>query len=315
MSQDIWVEKYRPMSLNEVINQEDLVKRLKLWVNGGEIQQHLLLAGPSGIGKTTIALCVARDYLKPIEGQSLADTGAFIEMNASDERRLEDIRGRLKTFLSTKSVGGKKKIVVLDECDNMASNSQPALRRMLERWSHLSRFILTANYLSGIIEPLQSRCAVFRLSFLRENDVLKALIRVCKAENLALTKDAFKLIFNYSQGDLRKAINLLQACSTKSKITSEIVNEILKGSVESDVTEMLTLAEQGKYVESIQKLKSILYNRGVQGRDLISAISQVLVDKQNFKIMSDLTETEWRVSQGANEEIQLAGFLLKLKGV
>jgi replication factor C small subunit len=216
----IWIEKYRPKTLEDVVGQDEIIERLQAYVKTKNVP-HLLFAGPAGVGKTTSALALARDIFADSWRQN------FNELNASDERGIGIIRGKIKNFARTAPIGKPGfKIIFLDEADSLTTDAQAALRRTIERYTHICRFILSVNYSSKIIEPIQSRCAVFRFHPIKKDDVKKFLRKIASVEKLEITPDGLETIIFLSQGDLRKAINVLQVgASLNKKITAELLYE------------------------------------------------------------------------------------------
>jgi len=307
MKLEIWTEKYRPKTLDEVVNQKHIVSRLKAWVKNGSIP-HMLFAGPAGVGKTTIALCLARELF----GERWKDN--FQETNASDERGINIVRGRIKDFARVKSLGADFKIIFLDESDALTPEAQQALRRTMERFSSTCRFILSCNYSSKIIEPIQSRTSVFRFKRLTENDVREYLMRIAKGENLKLTEDAIRAIYEISGGDLRQATNLLQASSALGKVTKETVYEAAAQSKPEDIKEMVENALNGKFIEARKKLYELLITQGLSGEDIIKGIHKELFnldipDEKKIKLIEEIGEFEFRINQGGSPEIQLEALL------
>eukprot|EP00759_Apiculatamorpha_spiralis_P012138 PhF_6_TR19218/c0_g1_i2/m.28252/K10755/RFC2_4; replication factor C subunit 2/4 len=204
-----WVEKYRPTRIHEVVGNEEVVSRLKVIARDGNMP-NVLLSGPPGTGKTTSILCLARELL----GDSFSD--AVLELNASDERGLDVVRQKIKMFAQKKVTlpAGRHKIVILDEADSMTSQAQQALRRTMEIHSNTTRFALACNTSSKIIEPIQSRCAIVRYTRLSNSEVMQRLLHVVKAENVTYTEDGLEALLFIAEGDLRNALNAMQATHT-----------------------------------------------------------------------------------------------------
>ena len=217
--QDIWVEKYRPKILDDIVGQDNIIERLKAYVKTKNVP-HLIFAGPAGIGKTTSALALAREVF----GEEFWKQN-FHELNASDERGIGIIRGKIKDFARTAPIGETQiKIIFLDEADSLTPDAQAALRRTIEKYTRICRFILSVNYSSKIIEPIQSRCAVFRFKPIKAEDIKKYMRKIATKEKLEITSDGLETLIFISRGDLRKAINILQVgASIGKKITAEIL--------------------------------------------------------------------------------------------
>ena len=212
---DIWVEKYRPTRLDDIVGQEDIVTRLKAYVRAGNLP-HLLFAGPAGTGKTTSAITLARELF----GEDWRTN--FAETNASEERGIETIRIKIKDMARTAPIGERGfKIIFLDEADNLTGDAQAALRRTMEVYTKTARFILSCNYSSRIIEPIQSRTAVFRFRPLKPDAVRVYLERIGKAEKLKITKEGMDALVYIAQGDMRKAVNALQVAAAVSPTIDE----------------------------------------------------------------------------------------------
>lgn len=304
---EVWTEKYRPSDLSEVINQKHIVDRLKAWIKDGSIP-NMLFAGPAGVGKTTIALALARDLYGKGWGQN------FQELNASDDRGIAVVRGRIKNFASMMPIGADFKIIFLDESDALTPEAQQALRRTIERYAGVCRFILSCNYSSRIIEPIQSRCAVFRLRGLSEKDCLEYLGRITRGEKLKSTPDSLKAVYEVSEGDLRKATNILQAASALGKVTRETVYDVAARARPKDVKEMLDLALAGKFPDARKKLYNLLIEQGLSGEDVIKGIHRCLLEldipeESRLTLIDRVGEFEFRLNQGGSEEIQLEALL------
>jgi replication factor C small subunit len=307
MNLEIWTEKYRPKTLDEVVDQKHVVSRLKAWVKSGSIP-HMLFAGPAGVGKTTIALCLARELF----GASWKNN--FQETNASDERGINIVRGRVKDFARMKSLGSDFKIVFLDESDALTPEAQQALRRTMERFSDSCRFILSCNYSSRIIEPIQSRTSVFRFKRLTEEGVKEFITRIAKGEKLTVSEDAIKAIYETSEGDLRKAANILQASSALGNVTKETVYEASAQSRPEDVRNMIGSSLAGRFMEARKKLYELLIIQGLSGEDVIKGIHREIYDlklpeDKKIKLVELVGDYEFRLNQGGSPEIQLEALL------
>ncbi|MHA1145732.1 MAG: replication factor C small subunit [Candidatus Helarchaeota archaeon] len=310
MSHEVWVEKYRPRTLDEVVNQKEIVSRLKNFVEK-ESLPHLIFAGPAGIGKTTSAYALARDLFKR---NFSADV--IKELNASDERGIDVIRTTIKNFAHQKTISGVPfKILILDESDNMTSAAQQALRRTMEKFTKNCRFILICNYSSKIIEPIQSRCAVFRFSPLTDQDVIKRIKYIATRENVKILKDGIDALLYVSEGDLRKAVNTLQAAtSIAEEISAEAIYKITGKAQPEQVRKMIEMAINGEFLKARQELKNLLTTYGLSGIDIVKQIHREIynlnIDEMKKIILSDkIGEINFRLIEGANEDIQLSSLL------
>ena len=304
---DVWTEKYRPKTLEEVINQKHVVGILKSWIKQGSIP-NMLFAGSAGVGKTTVALALARDLF----GDNWRYN--FQETNASDARGIDVVRGRIKDFARMKPLGASFKIIFLDESDSLTPEAQQALRRTIENFSEATRFILSANYSSRIIEPIQSRCAVFRFRGLSEDHVHEYLMRISKGEGIEIPDDAAKAIYEISEGDLRKATNLLQASAATGKLSRECVYDVAAQARPDDIREMASYALNGRFADARKKLYDMLISQGLSGSDIIKAIHRQIFDmdmaeETKLQLIEKTGETEFRLDQGGTAEVQIEALL------
>lgn len=309
MSFEIWAEKYRPKMLDEVIGQRHIMRRLKGFVEKRNVP-HMLFAGPAGCGKTTTALCMAHE---------LYGTGwrrNYLELNASDERGINVIRLKVKDFARTRPIGTNFKIVCLDEADALTQEAQQALRRTMENYTRSCRFILACNYSSHIIEPIQSRCAVFRFRSHTKEDVIEYLKRIASAEKLNVGGSGYDAILELSGGDLRKAANLLQTAAMEENIDEKTIYEVAAQATPADVKKMMEEALAKKFAEARKLLQDLLFRQGISGEDIIREISKQVYnlqisDREKIELVEKIGECEFRLDQGANEQIQLEALLAK----
>jgi len=314
MSAELWTEKYRSKSLDEVVNHKEIISRLKKFVEDRNIP-HLLFVGPAGVGKTTTVLALAQDLYGPDY------LNHILELNASDERGINVIREKVKFFARTAPIrsGVSFKILIMDEADSLTSAAQHALRRTMERYTKTCRFCLIGNYSESIIEPIQSRCAIFRFAHLNEKDTRARIKHIANCEQVSLHETGLNAILEASGGDLRKAINILQtaAASRRDYVDEEVVLSVLGRVSPKDVREMVLLSMKGRFLEAREILRRLLLEEGLAGEDLLKQIySEVLrlqiSDVWKVRLSEALGEVDYRLTQGASVEIQLGALLAKL---
>ena len=307
-----WTEKYRPRSLSDIAGQSEIVSLLSAYVKEKNMP-NLLFEGSPGIGKTTAALALARD----LYGESYRE--CILELNASDERGIDVVRGKIKDFARTVSLEEVPfKIIFLDEADSLTNDAQNALRRTMELYVSATRFILSANYSSKIIEPLQSRCSVFRFRPLREDEVKGMVHRVAKAEGLSVDEKALEALLYVSEGDMRRAINALQGASLSAKkVTAESVYKSAARAEPAEIKEMMELALGRKFLEARKKLHKLMIEYGMSGEDVLLQMYRTVDtlsvgEREKVTIVDKIGEYNFRLVEGANETLQIEALLAQL---
>jgi len=306
--QDIWVEKYRPETLDDIVGHEDVVSRLESYVAEDDLP-NLLFAGPAGTGKTTAATAIARE----LYGDDWREN--FLELNASDERGIDVVRDRIKNFARASFGGYDYRVIFLDEADALTSDAQSALRRTMEQFSNNVRFVLSCNYSSQIIDPIQSRCAVFRFAGLKDDAVAERVRHVATAEGVDYTEDGVDALVYAADGDMRRAINALQAAAaTGEAVTEETVYAITSTARPEEIEEMVTEAIDGEFVAARATLDDLLTERGLAGGDIIDQLHRSvwefdLEERQAVRLMDRIGEADYRIAEGANEQVQLEALL------
>ena len=307
----MWVEKYRPHKLEDVMNQTEVKERIGPLLQKPQEMPHLLFAGPPGSGKTTLAQIIADKLLGDLKGDYT------LSLNASDERGIDTVRERVKVFssYSDRREGVPFRLVILDEADEMTRDAQTALRRIMEESSRFTRFILICNYSSGIIEPIQSRCAIFRFQRVDSEHVSSYLKKIAKAEGIKATDAVLNAIYEATGGDVRQAINLLQAASADKEVTLERVNAVTGSTVKSRAAEIIKLALDGDFNAARIKLVELTRVYGIPEADFLRFANEAVVSEggsKTAKAIQIVAEYDYRLLLGASPEIQLTAMLAEL---
>ncbi|MBI3254179.1 MAG: replication factor C small subunit, partial [Nitrosopumilales archaeon] len=263
-----------------------------------------------GIGKTTAALCLAKEILG--EGWKVHT----LELNASDERGINMVREKVKKFSASVIYPNIPfKLIILDEADEMTSDAQTALRRIIEDTSKYCRFILIANNISNIIAPIQSRCAVFKFTRIAEKDVVAHLKNIAKKEKIKVDEKGLSAIYDYSEGDLRHAINVMQAAASLGSITEENVKKSAGLTKTNDVDVVLKLALGGKLADARNKMIELIKVYGMSESDFLKYINQSVFKQKTDhleEVLQIIAKYDYRILSGANPEIQLTALLAEL---
>lgn len=305
----IWTEKYRPKEFFEIRGQETIIPRVRAFIENGNMP-HLMFAGPAGVGKTTLSLVIARTLF----GEAWHNN--FLELNASDERGIDVIRNKVKDFARTKSIRDVPfKIIYLDECDSLTKEAQQALRRTMETYSATCRFILSCNYSSKILDPIQSRCTVFRFKPLKKENIEEILRDISEKEDLNLNAEAISAIYDLCGGDARKAENILQSCAAVSKdISNSLVYDIVSSAEPKEVKKILEITNSGNFIGARDLLLDTMAKHGLSGIDIIKQIQKEIFnleieDLKKLDMIEKCGEIEFRMVEGSDEFIQLESLL------
>lgn len=307
----IWVEKYRPQTLDDVAGHDDITARLQSYIEQNDLP-NLLFSGQAGIGKTTCAVAIAKE----LYGDSWRSH--FLELNASDERGIDVVRDQIKNFARHDPGQVEFQVIFLDEADSLTSDAQAALRRTMEQFSDKTRFIMSCNYSSKIIDPIQSRCAVFRFGPIPDDAVAEYVRYVADEEGIETTDDGIEALVYAADGDMRKAINALQAAAVMGEqVDEESVFVITSTARPEDIKEMVRHAIDGDFTRARSILDELLTERGMAGGDIIDQLHRSiwefdLDDEDAVRVLERVGEADFRITEGANERVQLEAMLASL---
>ncbi len=307
----IWVEKYRPQTLEDVAGHDDITARLASYIEQNDLP-NLLFSGQAGIGKTTCAVAIAKE----LYGDSWQSH--FLELNASDERGIDVVRDQIKNFARHDPGAVDFQIIFLDEADSLTSDAQAALRRTMEQFSKRTRFVMSCNYSSKIIDPIQSRCAVFRFGPIPDDAVAERIRYIAGEEGIETTDGGIDALVYAADGDMRKAINALQAAAVMGEqVDEESVFVITSTARPEDIKEMVRHAIDGDFTRARSILDELLTERGMAGGDIIDQLHRSiwdfeLDDKDAVRVLERVGEADFRITEGANERVQLEAMLASL---
>jgi len=310
----IWTERYRPSCFNDVKGQEKIVSRIKAFVKQRNMP-HLLFAGPAGVGKTSLILVAAKE----LYGDNWRAN--ILELNASNERGIDIVRNQIKNFARTKAIGNVPfKIAILDEADALTKEAQQALRRTMENYTSTCRFCLIVNYSSKIIDPIQSRCAIFRFKPLEEKEVRSIIKIIEKGEKLKISESAAIALYQICQGDVRRMENILQSCAAINKnISEELIYEIVSAARPKEIKDVLEIARNGNFLMARDKLLNVMLEHGLSGIDIIKQIQKEIwnleiEDEKKIKLIDKCGDVEFRMVEGSDEFLQLESLLANFIG-
>lgn len=305
----IWTEKYRPQTFEGFKGQKKIVERIRAMVGQKNIN-NFLFAGPAGVGKSSMALIIA----KTLFGESWKQN--FLELNASDDRGIDVVRNTIKDFARLKAFGDVPfKIIFLDECDSLTKEAQQALRRTMENYTSSTRFILSCNYSSKIIDPIQSRCTVFRFKPLDKSDFEEILDLVAKNEKLKIDRHAIDALYEVCDGDARRMKNILQSCAAINKsITEDLIYNLVSAARPKEIKDVLETAVKGDFIKAREKLLDTMLQHGLSGLDVIKQIQKEIwglkiPDEKKVQLVDKCGDIEFRMVEGADEFIQLEALL------
>ncbi|KAJ7965533.1 Replication factor C subunit like [Quillaja saponaria] len=307
-----WVEKYRPQSLEDVAAHRDIVDTIDRLTSENRLP-HLLLYGPPGTGKTSTVLAVARK----LYGAQYRNM--ILELNASDDRGIDVVRQQIQDFASTQSfsfgVKSSVKLVLLDEADAMTKDAQFALRRVIEKYTKSTRFSLICNNVNKIIPALQSRCTRFRFAPLDAVHVTERLKHVIKAEGLDVPDSGLAALVRLSNGDMRKALNILQSTNMASEqITEEAVYLCTGNPLPKDIEQISYWLLNEQFSDSFKRISDMKTRKGLALVDIVREVTMFVFKIKmpsdvRVQLINDLADIEYRLSFGCNDKLQLGSVI------
>ncbi|KIP10111.1 hypothetical protein PHLGIDRAFT_125772 [Phlebiopsis gigantea 11061_1 CR5-6] len=308
-----WVEKYRPKILDDIVGNGETIERLKVIAKDGNCP-HIIISGMPGIGKTTSVHCLAHQLL----GDAYKE--GVLELNASDERGIDVVRNKIKTFAQKKVTlpPGRHKIVILDEADSMTPGAQQSLRRIMELYANTTRFAYACNMSNKIIEPIQSRCAILRYAKLKDAELLKRLLEICEMEDVKYNDDGLTALIFTAEGDMRQAINNLQSThSGFGFVSADNVFKVCDQPHPVTVQAMISACIKGDIDQSMEKLNE-LWNQGYSAVDIVVTVFRVvktfdeIPEYTKLEYIKEIGFTHMRILEGVGTLIQLGGLMARL---
>jgi len=316
-----WVEKYRPVTLDDVVSHADITSTIDKFLDLNQLP-HMLFYGPPGTGKTSTILCVARkiygDKATGKNGNNYRNN--VLELNASDERGIDVVREQIKNFASVRTFGSSAfKLIVLDEADMMTQQAQGALRRVIEQYTKNVRFCIICNYVNRIIPAIQSRCTRFRFGPLPIVEVERRLQTVITSENVKLTEDGKQALLKLCKGDMRRALNVLQACHSAYDVVDETAVYNCTGNPHpADIEGIVDSMMNEEFQTSFNRISALKATKGLALQDIIAGIYEFISTIQfpsatRVYILDELAKVEHRLSTGGSEKLQLTALLAVFK--
>ncbi|KAK9429031.1 P-loop containing nucleoside triphosphate hydrolase protein [Lipomyces doorenjongii] len=315
-----WVEKYRPSSLDDVAGHESIISTIRTFISSNKVP-HLLFYGPPGTGKTSTILAIARE----IYGYNFKNM--VLELNASDERGIDVVRDQIKTFASTRQMFSKGfKLIILDEADAMTNAAQNALRRIMEKYTTHTRFCILANYIHKLTPAIQSRCTRFRFSPIPQSSIRKRVQFVIEKENVCISDEAFNALLSLSKGDMRRALNVLQACHVArddseaegTPIAEEDIYECVGNPRPADIRLIMDTIMSEEWGTALRTVRKIKQTNGLALADILQGLFEEIERVQVKPItrtewVMGLAEIEYRLSSGGSENLQTSGMIGVMK--
>jgi len=320
----VWTEKYRPKSLDEVVGNKPIISTLRSFLDEQNIP-HLFFSGRAGVGKTSAIQAFSCD-LYGRDYEELQRLGLVLESNASTLNRLPDIRDSktgepapIKRFMmSAVPLGEPFKILILDEAERLTDPAQHAMRRLMELYNRTCKVCIICNQPEKIIAYLRSRCSVFNFNPLQDEDVKSCLNRIAASENLIMEKSCLEAILSVSKGDLRKAINILQMAANKTKgtIDAEYIYNIQSGIQSDKVRELINMSINGEFVNAKEVLEELLETQ-VPRTEILKEISNKIhvldiCNKIKTKLLDEVARTDYLITQSKNIDLQLTSLLARM---